>query len=281
MAQSVRVGTEFARYTPEGMPFPQEGVSSPVEVLSPPLVRGMWNSFRILVEVEAETVFRLFVAQNPEYAMQVRIFREVVANDASGWKIVRRESAPLPFRSTLIPVTERTPNQTVYTFWLDVRPPQNYPSERLKLEAQILVKGQWFIYPMEIRVVDLTLSSFPPGQADLPVATLGTRTADLPYREVLHRFVCAAPGEQGSTILVEANYGSALEGYAARSFDFVLDALARKEGRDSVLSVIAMFLGYQDPAAWCAAPDYRYRTYGAEWPAVLRNRLLRMTGNPY
>lgn len=279
-AQPVRVGTEFARYTPGGEAFPQDGISSAVEVLSPPLVRGMWNSFRIIVEVEPGTIFRLFIAQNPEFAMQTRIFREIVEKDPGGWKIARREPASLPFRGTRIPAGERAGEQTVYTFWLDVRPPRDYPSERLKLEAQTLVKGQWFIYPMEIRVVDLTLASPPPGQADLPFATLGAETADLPYREVVHRFVCAAPGAQGSTIRVAAGAGATLEAHAARSFDFVLDALSHQEGRDAVLLAIEEFLGYRDRQAWCATPDYPFRAHGSEWPAVLRNRLLRMTGNP-
>jgi hypothetical protein len=279
-AQPIRVGTEFVRYTPTGEIFPQDGVSTPLEALSPPLVRGMWNSFRIVVDVEPGSIFRLFLAQNPEFAMQTRVFREIVSKGPQGWRIERRESTSLPFRSSSLPEEERGPERSTYTFWLDVRPPHDYPPERLKLEAQILMKGQWFIHPMEIRVVDLALPSTPPGQTDLPLGTLGTGTADLPYREVLQRFVCAAPEAQSATIRVPEGSGASLEAHAARAFDFALDALALGDGREAILRVVATFLGYRDRQAWCQKPVYPTAAYGSEWPAVLRNRLLWLRGDP-
>lgn len=279
--QPIRVGTIFTRYTPTGETFPQDRVSAPVEALSPPLVRGVWNSFRIIVDVEPATVFRLFLAQNPEDAMQTRVFREVVSKGPRGWEVERRVFTPLPFRSSSLPDAERAPDRTTYTFWLDVRPPHNYPSERLKLEAQVLIQGQWFLHPMEIRVVDLSLPVPPPGQADLPLGTLGERTADLPFQDVVRGFICAAPGAQGATIRVEEGSAGTLEAHAARTFDFVLDALAQGAGRAAVRGVFANFLGYQDPQTWCRKPVYPAATYGSEWPAVLENRLLRLRGNPY
>ncbi|MDZ7638437.1 MAG: hypothetical protein U5J83_09345 [Bryobacterales bacterium] len=279
-AQPVRVGTEFLRYTPTGDLFPQDHVNSPVEALSPPLVRGMWNSFRIIVDVEPGVTFRLFLAQNPEFAMQTRVFREVVSKGASGWQVERREFTTIPFRSSSLPEAERTPERATYTFWLDVRPPPDYPSERLKLETQILIKGQWFIYPMEVRVVDLQLPAAPPGQANQPLGTLGVRGSDVPYRQVVQRFVCAGPEAQSTTIPVSEGSAAPLEEYAARAFDFVLDALAREEGREVVLLEIGKLLGIRDQAAWCRKPAFPTSVYGPEWPAVLRNRLLRLRGNP-
>lgn len=280
-AQPIRVGSVFVRYTPTGEMFPQDRVSAPMEALSPPLVRGMWNSFRIIVDVEPGTTFRLFLAQNPEDSVQTRVFREIVSKDAQGWQVERRIFTPLPFRSSSLPETERDPNRTTYTFWLDVRPPQNFPSQRLKLEAQALIQGQWFLHPMEIRVVDLSLPASPPGQADLPLGTLGGRTADLPFREVVRNFVCAAPEAKSTTLRVPEGSEASLEAHAARAFDFALDALALGEGRDAVQEVIGKFLGYKDRQVWCAKPVFPGAAYGSEWPAILQNRLLRMRGNPY
>lgn len=280
-AQLVRVGSEFIRYTPTGEIFPQDRVANPAEALSPPLVRGVWNSFRIIVEVEPGTVFRLFTAQNPENAMQTRIFREVVSKGSQGWEIQRREFVPEPFRSIPVSAGESQHEQTTYTFWLDVRPPQDYPAERLKLEAQILLQGQWYIHPMEIRVIDLTLPSIPPGQGELPEASVGAQTADLPYRDVVREFVCAAPEARGRTLAVPAGGEGSLEMHAARTFDFVLDALVRAEGRDAVSATVNQFLGIQDSSTWCRKPVFPTGSYGPEWPVVLRNRLLRLRGNPY
>lgn len=280
-AQPIRVGSVFARYTPTGEIFPQDRVRSPLEALSPPLVRGMWNSFRIIVDVEPGTTFRLFLAQNPEDSMQTRVFREIVSKGPRGWQMERRVFTPLPFRSTSLPTEERGPERTTYTFWLDVRPPRDYPSERLKLEAQVLIQGQWFLHPMEIRVVDLSLPTPPPGQEDLPLGTLDARTADLPFREAVHGFVCAGPGGGSTTIRVAKGSEASLEEHAARAFDFALDALARGDGRDAVQQVVETFLGYRDRQAWCGKPVYPIASYGSEWPAVLENRLLRLRGNPY
>lgn len=279
--QLLHVGSEFVRYTPTGEIFPQDKVANPVEALSPPLVRGVWNSFRIVVEVEPGAVFRLYTAQNPENAMQTRIFREVVTKDSRGWQIARREFTPQPFRNNPASAGEAGKTQTAYTFWLDVRPPADYPAERLKLEAQILLDGQWFIHPMEIRVIDLDLPGVPPGQGDLPEATLGTRTADLPYREVVRQFVCAAPEAQGRTIGVKPGAEGSLETHAARSFDFILDALVRVEGREEVTGVVTGFLGIRDAKSWCGKPVFPTAAYGPEWPVYLRNRLLRLRGDPH
>lgn len=280
-AQLVRVGSEFVRYTPNGEIFPQDKVATPVEALSPPLVRGVWNSFRIVVEVEPGAVFRLYTAQNPENAMQTRIFREVVVRDSQGWRIARREFTTQPYRNNAVVANETAKEQTTYTFWLDVRPPKDYPAERLKLEAQILLDGQWFIHPMEIRVVDLDLPGVPPGQGDLPEATLGTRAADVPYREVVRQFVCAAPAAQGRTVSVKPGSEGSLELHAARTFDFILDGLARAQGRAEVSTVMHEFLGIGDAKAWCRKPAYPTAAYGPEWPVYLRNRLLRLRGNPH
>ena len=279
-AQLLHVGSEFIRYTPTGEIFPQDKVACPVEALSPPLVRGVWNSFRIVVEVEPGAVFRLYTAQNPENAMQTRIFREVVTKDSGGWQIARREFSPQPFRNNPASAAEAGKTQTTYTFWLDVRPPRDYPAERLKLEAQILLDGQWFIHPMEIRVIDLDLPGAPPGQGDLPETTLGPRTADLPYRDVVRQFVCATPEAQGRTLAVKPGTEGALEMHAARSFDFILDALVRAEGRTKVAAIVNDFLGIDDATAWCRKPIFPNAAYGPEWPVYLRNRLLRLRGNP-
>lgn len=280
-AQPLRVGTEFVRYTPSGSAFPQDATPAPMEILSPPLVRGVWNSFRLLVDLEQPNdSFRLYIAQNPENAMQVRLFREVPAEGLGGWRIARREAVPLPFSSSAIPEKERGAGRTNYSFWLDVRPPANYPSRRLKLEAQILMNGHWFIYPIEIRVLEFDLPSLPPGQNDIPEASIGIASADTLHREVVKRFVCGAPAQRKAVQPVPAGPKGSAEALAARAFDFTMDALATRSGRDAVIATLRETIGFAAREAWCRQPTFPLEAHGVEWPAVLRNRLLRNVGDP-
>ncbi|MCW5962571.1 MAG: hypothetical protein KIT83_00925 [Bryobacterales bacterium] len=281
-AQPVRAMTEFARFTPAGELFPQDGIRQPVEVLSPPLVRGAWNAFRVVVDVEPGQQFRLYIGQNPNNAMRVRVLREVVEEHAEGWRIARRELVLLPFRSESLPAVERSPGRTTYTFWMEVQPPRNYPTRRLKLEPQVLVDNQWFVYPMEIRVLDL----------DIDIRGLPTRALtdvrnetpaavpDAAHAKLLEEALCGDPGARyldAAAVLQP----SGRERESASVFARAMDALATQHSRDDVEQGIVGFLNISDRGAWCKQPSFPRDRLGTEWPAVLRNRLLQLAGDPY
>lgn len=281
-AQPVRVMTEFARFTPTGDFFPQDGIRQPVEVLSPPLIRGAWNPFRIVVDVEPGQQFRLYVGQNPNNAMRLRILREVVTEGPEGWRIARREHVLLPFRSESLPAAERTAGRTTYTFWLEVQPPRSYKARRLKLEPQVLIDNQWFIYPMEIRVLDI----------DIDVRGLPTRAVtelrdevpaaqpDAAFATMVEEALCGDPGAR----FLQAAAGLQpldRERESASAFARSLDALAATVNREAVEEAMTRALGIQDRTAWCRHPVFPRERYGPEWPAVLRNRVLLLAGDPY
>jgi hypothetical protein len=281
-AQPIRATTEFARFTHRGEPFPQDGVRQPLEVLSPPLIRGTWNAFRLVVDVEPGENFRLYVGQNPNNAMRVRIFREVVQKDAEGWGIAARQMVLLPFDSKAIPAAERAAERTTYTFWMEVQPPRNYRPRRLKLEPQLLLNDQWFTYPMEIRVLDLDVDlSGLPGRA-VPDATAERPAAepDFAYAMLLRQALCG----DGEATFVEAAAGLQpldRERESAASFAPALDALARKHSREDVDRELLRVLRIDDRKAWCAAPEFPRDRLGVEWPAALKNRVLQLAGDPY
>ena len=130
-AQSVRVYSEFARINPKGE------VTAPVqprEILSPAIVRNGFTSFQIVVQVEAGTPYALYIGQNPEDAVRVRVYRE------SGEKL---EPVELPFEA-----------KSTQVLWMDLWADRKAPVRRVKVEPQLNVKQDWIVYPMEVRVMD-------------------------------------------------------------------------------------------------------------------------------
>ena len=277
-AQPIRVGSVFVRYTPTGEMFPQDRVSAPMEALSPPLVRGMWNSFGSSWTWNRGQPSGSSLPRTRRTPCRPGSFGRLCrrTHRAGRWSAGSSRlcpSAAVPPRNGARP----KPHDLHVLAGRAASP--NFPSQRLKLEAQALIQGQWFLHPMEIRVVDLSLPASPPGQADLPLGTLGPHGGS-PSR-VVRNFVCAAPEAKSTTLRVPEGSEASLEAHAARAFDFALDALALGKGRDAVQEVIGKFLGYKDRQVWCAKPVFPGAAYGSEWPAILQNRLLRMRGNPY
>jgi hypothetical protein len=130
-AQSVRVYSEFARINPAGE---VTAPAQPREILSPAIVRNGFTSFQIVVQVEPETPYSLYVGQNPEDAVRVTVYRE------SGEKL---EPVDLPYES-----------KSTEVFWMDLWTDRNAPVRRIKVEPQLNVKQDWIVYPMEARVMD-------------------------------------------------------------------------------------------------------------------------------
>src|ERR1041385_2485379 len=125
-AQSVLVYSEFARINEKGV---VTAPAQPREILSPAIVRNGFTSFQIVVEVEPDTPYWLYVGQNPENAVRVTVYRE------SGEKLEPVE-LPVGGKSTQV-------------FWMDVWADRDAPVRRIKVQPQLSVKGDWVEYPME------------------------------------------------------------------------------------------------------------------------------------
>jgi hypothetical protein len=131
-SQPLRVYSEFAQIDAAGkVTAPAE----PREILSPAIARNAFSSFQIVVDVPNGTPYQLYVAQNPENAVQVTLYRE------NGDKLERVEQ-PVSGNGTQI-------------FWMDLWTARDAPVARIKVEPQLHVNNDWVIYPMEARVVSL------------------------------------------------------------------------------------------------------------------------------
>ncbi|MEO5925307.1 MAG: hypothetical protein ABIR70_15910 [Bryobacteraceae bacterium] len=140
-AQPLSVYSEFARIDAKGkVTAPAE----PREILSPALARNAFASFQIVVEPsDAALPWQLYVAQNPENAVQVTLYRE------SGDRL---EKATQPISGTGTQV-----------FWIDIYTARNAPVERIKVEPQLHINNDWVIYPMEGRIMDAIIPDPPTG----------------------------------------------------------------------------------------------------------------------
>ena len=132
-AQPLRVYSEFAKIDATGrVTAPTE----PREILSPAIARNAFASFQVVVDVPQGTPYQLYIAQNPENAVEVTLYRE------TGERLERIEQ-PVSGNSTQV-------------FWMDLWTARDAPVERIKVEPQLHVNNDWVIYPMEARVMTAT-----------------------------------------------------------------------------------------------------------------------------
>lgn len=158
-AESVRIYSEFRRIDPTGAVIPADRGGRPREILSPAIPVHAFSSFQLAVSVPAGKRFTLYIAQNPENTFEATAYREV----HDGGVPDRLEPVNLP-----IEATAKTP---VQVYWLDLWAPLQTPQTRIRVEAQLHVDGHWSIFPMEVRVMKVTVPPAESGAAVLPGLT--------------------------------------------------------------------------------------------------------------
>ena len=148
-----------------------------------------------------------------------------------------------------------------------------------------LIDDQWFIYPMEIRVLDMSIDL-----RELPSATIATGRAETPvlvpdqgYEELFTKALCSGTDSSFQSswqpgARTEKHAGR--EGYAVSVLARSLDHLAERRGKEDIDQIILDILRIEDRQHWCEAPRFPRDRYGVEWPSVVRNRLLQLAGDP-
>jgi len=157
-AQPLRVYSEFAKIDATGR---VTAPADPREILSPAIARNAFSSFQVVVDVPRGTPYQLYIAQNPENAVEVTLYRE------NGEKLERVEQ-PVSGTGTQV-------------FWMDLWTARDAPVQRIKVEPQLHVNNDWVIYPMEARVVSAI------------VPDTGRFSAALPAQMVMRNYLCNRP----------------------------------------------------------------------------------------
>lgn len=165
-AQPLSVYTELAQIDNKGKVIRP---SMPREILSPTVVRNGFTSFQIIVDAPDTTSWQLFVAQNPENAVDVTLYRE------SGDRLEKVQA-------------EAGSGKQV--FWMDLWAKRDAPVERIKVEPQLHINDDWVIYPIEVRIVDAIVPDAPAGGWPAGVAS---------PEDLMRGFVCGSQIPAGSS----------------------------------------------------------------------------------
>jgi hypothetical protein len=164
-AQPLTVYTDLARIDAKGkVTLP----ATPREILSPGIVRNGFTSFQIAVDASEGTPWQLYVAQNPENAVDITLYREV------GDRLEKVQTAA---------------GSGPQVFWMDLWAKRGAPVERIKVEPQLNINNDWVIYPIEVRVLDTVVPDAPSGGWPLGTAA---------PQDVMRGFVCGSKFEAGA-----------------------------------------------------------------------------------
>jgi hypothetical protein len=181
-AQSVRIYSEFQRIDPFGEVVKPDRNESPREILSPMVARNAHASFHVAVSVPPNVAAYFYFQQNPE-RLKPTVYREVFRHG------IPDELEPVSLPSlVLLPNDATVKGQTTVVFWLDLWVPAETPVGRMRCDALLGVGSEWFVAPMELRIMPATVGEarrangrFPPvtARADAFACSSGTETAPL------------------------------------------------------------------------------------------------------
>lgn len=274
LADGVRVYTEFERIDPFGNIVAIDQAEAPREVLSPALARNAWTTFQVVVGPAGEP-YTLFIAQNPEHTVDVRLYRATFARHGEAWLPDRLEPVAMAENGAVGAIERQVPGQTVLVYWMDVWVRPEARVERFRLEVQLKVGERWTIYPMEVRVqaarplAQPAPTGAPAGPGPQPAVEAPSSAAAL---AVMRAFVCGggapATEEQApSTIRALIRRNALQDQSLARSLQPAL-------GRAAVAEGMLAAVGARDPASWCRDPKTPPEL-GAEWYLRVRDYLYK------
>ncbi len=161
-AQEILVLPEFQRPTIHGEIVKPDQGGRRREILSPAMPQNGYLSMFLVVKLRQPGPYRLDVAMNPEDRLQADLFRVWFHKLESNGEYY--PDALIPIQNTYlgaIPDPEnRIEGQTAAVFWLDLWAPrraQQEDEERVRVEVTLNAGGQVDTYPMEIRVLPISV----------------------------------------------------------------------------------------------------------------------------
>lgn len=252
--QRLVVYSEFQRVTPDGTVVKADRVPRPREIISPAVPRNAWLTLRIVVEAPKSLQYNLYIGQNPDNTAKYTLYQEQYAMVGEEWIPDGIKPVATPHGAVL------SEGQKVQSYLLDVFIPPKTPSGRFRMEAQLNVGERWVIYPMEIRVREMS----GPGRVEARGA-LGPAAAraDQPGEAVLRAYICGAKpaAREPAAAPLETLRAVALRN-AAQDVE-IAKAREKAETHEGVGTMLAKAAGYADMDAMCRAKGPAPN--GAEW----------------
>lgn len=267
-AQSVRVYSEFQRIDPYGAVVAADRAERAREILSPAMARNAYGTFQAVVMVPEGQPYGLFIAQNPDNAVQATAYRPVYVKRGEAWIPDGLEPLKISDSGQVAGFAHQVPDHTATVVWIDMWVAPDAPVRRVRFEIQLNVGEQWIIYPMELRIISPVIPA-PSGALEplVPLEASAAGTAAVPLRA----YACAVEGtsEEGPLTIRRLIRRNARQDMA----------LARSLGRSVLASEILTALGAADRAKWCEAPAGPPQL-GAEWYLRVRDYLYRTAIKP-
>jgi hypothetical protein len=270
LPESLRVYTEFERIDPFGNVIAADKAQAPREVLSPALARNAWTTFQVVVEPAGQP-YTLFIAQNPERSVEVKLYRASFVRQGEAWVPDRLDPVTLAESGAAGAIEPQVPGQKVLIYWMDVWVRADAPVGRSRLELQLAMDDRWTIYPMEVRVQSArplrqpAASGVPVGQPAIGAPSSAAALA------VMRAYVCGAGApvteEPPSTIRGLIRRNALQDQSLARSLEHAI-------GRAGVARGMLAAIGARDPASWCRDPKTPPEL-GAEWYLRVRDYLYK------
>jgi hypothetical protein len=260
-AQRLLLVSEFQRVMPNGAVYEPDRVEKPREIISPAVARNAYASFRVVVEAPRGASYTMYVGQNPDDSVEVRMYREIYAK-------VGEQLVPDALEAVKLPVVATVPEgQAVQTYWLDVFVPAKIPASRLRVEVQLNVNDIWYIAPMEVRVRAPKLPG--PIRAVGALPPLSAR-ADAAALLPLKLYACGGPAPQ-----VDETPPTARQMIRRNAMQDMALGQEREveETKPAVAAMMVQATGFPTVAAFCSAETLPPR--GAEWWLRLRDYVVQ------
>lgn len=265
-AQEVSVYSEFRRVDPFGEIVPQDRGGRPREILSPLVARNSHLTLHVVVETPPGKHSYLYAGSNPENVLEISVFKEMFSRAGDSWVPDLLVPVTLPYLGHVPDRYHAIPNQKVECFLLDVLIPRDRPPGRLRLEVQLSIEGRWLIYPMELRVSDVTV----PAHRWKPSALSSIQApADRAALGPLREYLCGEPeaGMDGRDTIRQIIRRNALEDMA------VAREKEKELGKEAVATNLLRALKLEREA-FCGAAEIRSE-FGPEWYLRARDFLYR------
>jgi hypothetical protein len=277
-AQSVRVYSEFQRIDPSGAVVAADRAERPREVLSPLLPRNAYTSFHVVVDAPEGQKHTLFIAQNPENAVEVTMYREVFVKSGESWIPDGLEKVDISEYGGVPDIPPQAPGQHVEVYWMDVRVAPDAYVRRTRLEVQLNTEGHWIIYPMELRIWQPVVPAS--AAAAEPLAAIDAPASRTAFA-ALRSYLCNG-GTAAAPAAAAAQEPLTIRGMIRRNAlqDVAWAASIDAKSRPDLLGGILKALGTPDLKAFCQAPAPPQDAAGAEWYLRVRDLLYRAQPRP-
>jgi hypothetical protein len=150
--QTIELHSEFQRVDPFGQIVDVDRSANPREILSPEVPRNGHAVFHVAVTTPPGTSYFLFVGSNPANIIQAKVYKEDFVRIGERWIPDGLTLLNAPYFGVMPDSAAAIPGQTTRCYMVDLWVPPNVSAQRVRVEVLMKI-GEWYIAPMEVRIV--------------------------------------------------------------------------------------------------------------------------------